>query len=54
MDKDTAAMYETEKATLYHADFLNIADGFADGSIDLVFTDPPFVVRIQFLAINAL
>ena len=42
MDKDTAAMYETEKATLYHADFLNIADGFADGSIDLVFTDPPF------------
>lgn len=42
MEKEAAAIYTTEKATLYHADFLNIAGCLEDDSVDLVFTDPPF------------
>ena len=42
MEKDTAAIYTTEGATLYHADFLDVAERMEDSSMDLVFTDPPF------------
>lgn len=42
MEKDTAAIYTTERATLYHADFLEVADRMGDSSMDMVFTDPPF------------
>lgn len=42
MEKDTAAIYTTEGATLYHADFLEVADRMEDSSMDMVFTDPPF------------
>lgn len=42
MEKETAAIYAMEKATLYHADFLDIAGSLEADSVDLVFTDPPF------------
>lgn len=42
MERETAAIYATEKATLYHADFLDIAGGLEADSVDMVFTDPPF------------
>ena len=40
--KEAAAVYKTEKATLYYADFLEIAGSMEDNSVDMVFTDPPF------------
>ena len=42
MGKETAAVYMTEKAALYRADFMDIASRMEDNSVDLVFTDPPF------------
>lgn len=35
MEKDAAAIYTTEKATLYHADFLDVAYRIEDNSMDL-------------------
>ena len=40
--KGTAAAYITENATLYHADFLDVAGDMENGCVDMVFTDPPF------------
>ena len=40
--KRTAAAYAGENVTLYHADFLHIAGKMENGSVDMVFTDPPF------------
>lgn len=42
MEKGTETVYTTEKAVLYHADFLDIAGRMEDDSIDLIFTDPPY------------
>ena len=42
MKNRAAAIYKTENITLYHADFLNISANMENGSVDMVFTDPPF------------
>ena len=40
--KGTAAAYMAGNAILYHADFLDVAGDMGNGSVDMVFTDPPF------------
>lgn len=40
--KGTAAAYMAGNAILYHADFLDVAGDMENGSVDMVFTDPPF------------
>ncbi len=42
MKNRAAAIYMTENITLYHADFFNISANMENGSVDMVFTDPPF------------
>lgn len=42
MGENPAAVYETEKVKLYQGNFLHLAGGIEDSSIDLVFTDPPY------------
>lgn len=42
MDIGKETVYTTDKAVLYHADFLDIAGRMEDNSVDLVFTDPPY------------
>ncbi|MFG6321518.1 MAG: site-specific DNA-methyltransferase [Lachnospiraceae bacterium] len=42
MEEKAAAVCAGGRAILYHADFLRIAGGMKDESVDMVFTDPPF------------
>ena len=42
MQKIAAAAYADKNVTLYHGDFLHIAGNMESGSVDMVFTDPPF------------
>jgi adenine-specific DNA-methyltransferase len=40
--------YSNEAATIYHGDALDMLGQIADGSIDLIFADPPYNIGKQF------